>query len=921
MKKYKIIVLTIVAFLIFTLVGCNTISSNKLDAPTIFISEGYVRWSKIDQADSYIININDEETTIQQIKYDLSTLSQGTYSIKVKAISNDIYEDSDYSNILTYTVSTSYEGVLSSPVLTIENNIVSWESVPNANKYKVYVNEYVYAETSNLNYTLTMTKEGTYRIYVIACDESGKYKESNPSNAVEYNRVEVIQTIEEVKNSIDISGTQEAKVHFVGQVIGFDSFGYAHVADNTGSIYVRAKNPLLYLGNIVKITGYGFVYTGNGNYPEYTRQIKESNLVVEQYDGTIEELKETINLTKDDINKYNSASNNYVNAPFMGNVVTITGVVEVGSTRYSFYLNDENGNHLVSIHHYSSNFQNNITDSSVNVFLNLDGSEVTLTGIMYRYYLAENIWTIQCIGLPNEVKLNEQKLTSPNIELIGDRIYWEQIPYATLYNVYVDGNFYEYTSECYYDLSYITTGRHEITVQAVDESNHYSSSNQSNKVVYLKDVQNENVNIFMINDTHGSFVDGDTPGVERVSTLIKELEQTNGDYIKIANGDFFQGSYAVSILYGLPMIDALNAMSFDAFIIGNHEFDWGLEQIHQYKDGDYSNGEADFPFVCANIYDKSTNQRVDWLEPYTIVENNGQRVGIIGIIGYSLESSILTANVKDYDFVYPLDIIKDYASELRNDKNCDSVIVSIHDYDSSLNRDIAALSGDSKIDAILCAHTHQNVYETITRSDYVSIPVVQNQDKNKTATSLVLQINDSSLTSWTFERYYPQNYAKDDEMSRVINKYQSTISEGNRVLGSTSSYLSRDTLGGHAVQAMKEEYQTDFAIMNTGGVRATISSGEITVAEVFEVFPFNNRVYITELSGKAIKSLYENNASYLYISNNYNASSIIDSKMYTLAVIDYVYTGEYYTEFKGTTYTDSGCTLRDIVIDYIDTLF
>ena len=172
----------------------------------------------------------------------------------------------------------------------------------------------------------------------------------------------------------------------------------------------------------------------------------------------------------------------------------------------------------------------------------------------------------------------------------------------------------------------------------------------------------DKVNFLMINDTHGAFEDSlDGYSIARVGSLLDSLESKNGDYIKVANGDILQGSYLSSKTYGYAMIEALNLRDFDAFVLGNHEFDWGLDKIAKYKDGNLSNGEADFPFLGANIYYKGTTTSPEWIDPYTIVDYNGLKVGIVGVIGGTQESSILSLNVSEYDFVDdPSQIIKTY---------------------------------------------------------------------------------------------------------------------------------------------------------------------------------------------------------------------------------------------------------------------
>ena len=588
----------------------------------------------------------------------------------------------------------------------------------------------------------------------------------------------VFDTIAEVKEKIDanISGVS---VEFIGEVIGFDSMGYAHVSDGTGSIYVRAKDDDLTLGNVVKISGTGYVYTGSANYPEYTRQISSTDIVVEDYDDTI-----TLMDTQE-VNLNILSSLNKTDVLYQGNLVSITGIVSVGSDKYSYYLVDEEGNKIVQIHHYSSNFANS-TSASTNEFVNLNGKKICLTGVIYRYYDAYSVWSVQCIGLTNQVV--------------------------------------------------------EITEEGIDTS----------------------VSFYMFNDTHGAFVDDSANvSIGRVSSLLDEYEASE-NHIVIVNGDIFQGTYVSNVNYGLPLIESLNAMEADCFVLGNHEFDWGLDLIAAYKDGNESNGEANFPFLGANIYEKSTGKMPEWLEAYTIVETGGVRVGIIGVIGSSHESSILTPMVADYDFVNLVPVVEQYAIELRTEKDCDVVVVANHDYEDSDNVKLAALSGDARIDAIFCAHTHTKNNESKTRADGVTIPIVQNYDKNELVTQLVLEFSDdlSTLDSYTVVQTNPKTYAIDADIQVIIDKYEEDIAKSNEVVGTTTSSISKATLGSYAVNAMRDESNADFAIINTGGVRTTIAKGDITIGSIFNVFPFSNTLYLVEMTGAQIKSLYDSNILY-----------------------------------------------------------
>ena len=302
-------------------------------------------------------------------------------------------------------------------------------------------------------------------------------------------------------------------------------------------------------------------------------------------------------------------------------------------------------------------------------------------------------------------------------------------------------------------------------------------------------------------------------------------------------------------------------------------------------------------------------------------------------MGPGQESSILTRYVKDYVFADPINIVKTTASYLRDTEGCDVVVVATHDYDSSINSSIAALSGSSRIDAIFCAHTHENIYETVTRSDKVQIPVVQCNHKNNNAQEVIITIGeDGSYESHSARKYYPSNYDISSDVAAVIARYQDLVDESNEVIGTTSGYLSKSTLGAYAVDAMLNDNAylgydfgtVDVAIINTGGVRATINSGGITRAEVFEVFPFNNSVVLVNLSGKKIKELYNQNSGYLYIDvadSIGSYSSLKDNTIYQLAVIDYVFENTRYTQFNGlgsSDYVETTVILRDLLMVYID---
>ena len=435
------------------------------------------------------------------------------------------------------------------------------------------------------------------------------------------------------------------------------------------------------------------------------------------------------------------------------------------------------------------------------------------------------------------------------------------------------------------------------------------------------DKETNKVNLLMLNDTHGAFSDStDGYSIGRVVTLLDTLEGKNGDYIKVANGDMLQGSYLASKTYGYAIIEAINLMEFDAFVLGNHEFDWGLDKIAKYKDGDLTNGEANFPFLGANIFYKGTNRRPDWIDPYTIVDYNGLKVGIVGVIGGTQESSILALNVAEYDFLDdPSTLIKGYVEELRTEKGCDVVVVSSHDHDETLNSKLASYTGDSSIDAIFCAHDHRLVNDSLTRPDGITIPVVENYDKNETVQEVILNLDSNyKYENFTRKYYYMSSYKVSSRFNDLLAKYNDLIIESESKLGYSSSSFSKADLGGFAAKAMVNNtyingYGTvNAGVLNTGGVRAKISAGDISVADVFNTFPFENMVVLVKMKGKDIKKLTDSSYNYAYTN-----TTLKDNEVYVLAVVDYVYYGKPYLFTNEISHIATDILMRDLLIDYI----
>lgn len=467
----------------------------------------------------------------------------------------------------------------------------------------------------------------------------------------------------------------------------------------------------------------------------------------------------------------------------------------------------------------------------------------------------------------------------------------------------------------------------------VTQKEYYKSLVNRDNIKYSEKLINDEnhditkLEIFEINDTHGAFYDDSSiTGISRVKTCINEEVDDIYGCVKIANGDLLQGTAFSNMLLGEPAIASLNEMDFDCFVIGNHEFDWGIDNLKVYKDGNPMNGELDCPILGANIVDKQGNTP-SWIDPYTVVKKGNVSVGIIGIIGDGLESSISNLAIGNYHFASTVDTVNKYSKILKEQEKVDVIILSSHAHDERRNAQYV-LNND--IDCIINGHDHQTIEEYVVRYDGVTIPVVESSTKNGTVGKVVLNLNENKkMTSYSIEHFSASKYAEDPNLKSIMNEYYKVTADYQKeVIGYTNKSLSKTAIAIDTANYITTKYAADLTFVNTAGVRASIKSGNITNADVYEVFPFDNEIYITYLRGDKIRRMIQYNymSSYYYNDNtvlglgqSYNFEAIDITKTYKIITIDYLatkgYMTEYFSEENGLIIT--GDYIRDCAIENI----
>ena len=251
-------------------------------------------------------------------------------------------------------------------------------------------------------------------------------------------------------------------------------------------------------------------------------------------------------------------------------------------------------------------------------------------------------------------------------------------------------------------------------------------------LLWLTATAQKSVEILHTNDTHSCIMPqnpnlADTAvagrgGFLRRVAMIKEERAKNPDLLLIDSGDFSQGSPFYTMFKGDVEVGLMNLMGYDAVTIGNHEFDFGLENMARiFK-------MAKFPVVCAN-YDFTGTCVEGLVKPYVIIKRNGLKIGLFGL-SPQLEGLVDLSKCKGVTYLDPVEVGNRVAAELKHDKKCDVVICVSHlgwlRPDEMGDQKLQASSKD--IDLVLGGHSHSyfKALRYVNNADGKAVPVDQN---------------------------------------------------------------------------------------------------------------------------------------------------------------------------------------------------
>ncbi|MBQ7534629.1 MAG: 5'-nucleotidase C-terminal domain-containing protein [Stomatobaculum sp.] len=391
-----------------------------------------------------------------------------------------------------------------------------------------------------------------------------------------------------------------------------------------------------------------------------------------------------------------------------------------------------------------------------------------------------------------------------------------------------------------------------------------SSYSQDIRPVPAEDLSGKVV-ILHSNDVHGAI-----DGYAKMTALREAYEKLGAEVILADAGDFMQGDAYVNLSSGADAITMMNAAGYTVATLGNHEFDYGYEQLMKNLQ------KAEFPVICANIFENGATI----LEPvYLYTAGNGRKIGFIGLDTEEAKTKAnpnLTIGITFYGGSDMYRIAEEQAQALRQE-GADLVIALTHlgvsaESAPGGNRSLDLRKNTNGIDFILDGHSHtvmtggnsaETIQSTGTKFKYVGVLVVGADGKledHYLVDAGQIEAEEASAAAAAAKEIearvdaeYKVKIAVNDvtfEAEHAVNRSRETNS-GNLITDAMLWYFRKDL----SVLKVPEDHLV--AVINGGSIRAGIPLGDVTKKDINTVYPFGNTLSVSYVTGEELLEALE----------------------------------------------------------------
>lgn len=403
------------------------------------------------------------------------------------------------------------------------------------------------------------------------------------------------------------------------------------------------------------------------------------------------------------------------------------------------------------------------------------------------------------------------------------------------------------------------------------------------------------VQLLSMNDLHGKIdqeysLDPDGDGVydlygrmDYTAAAMKERAEEAANTLIVHAGDMIGGSSPVSgLLQDEPTVEIMEEIGFDVGTLGNHEYDEGVEELLRMIDGgDHPDGLGtegydgmNFPVVCANCIYEDSGETI--LPPYHIEEVDGVQIGFIGVNTKDTVNMVMPSSLEGVAFTDETEAVNEAAAELTA-QGVEAIIVLAHlPADQSGEGAVGeaadlANNVDDAVDVIFAGHNHQVVNATV--NDKL---IVQASEYGKAFADvdLVIDRETGDIVEKEAEIVFvkQEDYEPDSNTAAILEKYENRIAP---IINEVVGYNAQDLTGSYSpdgdhglgnliADGMQWAMESDFAMMNGGGIRDSLLAGEVTWGNLYNIQPFGNTLMTYEITGADLYPIIQEQISPIY---------------------------------------------------------
>ncbi|MEN8006065.1 MAG: bifunctional UDP-sugar hydrolase/5'-nucleotidase [Candidatus Krumholzibacteriota bacterium] len=390
---------------------------------------------------------------------------------------------------------------------------------------------------------------------------------------------------------------------------------------------------------------------------------------------------------------------------------------------------------------------------------------------------------------------------------------------------------------------------------------------------------------------------GGGPSAARYIKEVRAKAAAAGEEVLLVDvGDMFQGTPIGNKTKGEAVIKYYNAIGYEFAVPGNHDFDMGRDNAERLAK------MSEFPWICANLIEKDTGDHVEWVRPTLMLEYQGIKIGVVGIITPGTAAMSFPQNIEGLEFREMPGTIAKFRDQLK-DEGADIVFLAIHEglpYDpqegwkkiagateTETDQEQQGTYGSAHsyggmnlmelvhevpgIDIAVGGHTHRGYnepwidpvnhtmcFESYGNGSSIGHAVLLIDRETKTLVGYEGAHDRGTLITLFEDEIWP-----DPEIAEVIRPYhEQAEAEMRKVIGSSAITLGRGGPGSNLIgvmvtDAMCEYFNADFSFQNLGGLRADLGQGDLTTRDIFTVLPFGNELVEVRMDGRMVRRVIE----------------------------------------------------------------